>query len=247
MKGPSSISKALSLFMHLSVVMPVYNEQHAIEAVIAEWTGVLDAMGVDYELRVYDDGSRDQTSAILQRIAARNPRVIASSHANRGHGPTIMRGYAEARGEWVVQTDSDGEMAAAALEKLWRSRAHYDFLLGSRDGRHSPRHRRILTGGSRLVTAALFGRGVRDVNSPFRLMRGTWLRKQLRRIPADAAVPNIILSGLAGRTGARILELPVPHTGRRTGATSLNLRRIAKLSARAVLDALRVALARNAR
>lgn len=227
--------------------MPVYNEERAIEAVIADWTGVLDAMAVDYELRVYDDGSRDGTAAILQRIAASNPRVIATSHANRGHGPTIMRGYTEARGEWIVQTDSDGEMAAAGFERLWRSRDQYDFLLGSRDGRHSPRHRRILTGGSRLVTAALFGRGVYDVNSPFRLMRGSWLRKQLERMPADAAVPNIILSGLAGRTRARILEIPVPHTNRRTGATSLNFRRIGKLSLRAVLDAFRVALTRPAR
>jgi dolichol-phosphate mannosyltransferase len=233
--------------MHLSVVMPVYNEERSIASVIDEWTGVLDALGVDYELRVYDDGSRDQTAAILRRIAADKPRVVASSHPNRGHGPTIMRGYAEARGEWVVQTDSDGEMPASEFERLWRNRELYDFLLGSRDGRHAPRHRRVLTGGSRLIVAALFGRGVRDVNSPFRLMRGTWLREQLRRMPADAAVPNIILSGLAGRDGARILEVPVPHTGRRAGATSLNVRRIVKLSLRAVLDALRVALARSAR
>lgn len=229
----------------LSVVMPVYNEEGSIESVLAEWTEMLDRVAPDYELRVYDDGSRDGTAAILQRIAGGNPKLIASSHTNRGHGPTLMRGYAEARGEWVFQTDSDGEMPASQFEELWKQRDAYDFLLGSRAGRDSTTHRRVLTTGSRFVTAVLFGRKVRDVNTPYRLMRNAWLRRQIARMPADAAVPNIILSGLAARTGARILEVPVPHTNRRTGATSLNLRRIGKLSLRAVVDSIRVAASRT--
>lgn len=229
----------------LSVVMPVYNEEGSIAAVLAEWTEMLDRVVRDYELRVYDDGSRDGTAAILQRVAASNPKIVASSHTNRGHGATLMRGYAEARGEWVFQTDSDGEMPASQFEALWMRREGYDFLIGSRAGRDSTTHRRVLTAGSRLVTAALFGRKVRDVNAPYRLMRNSWLRRQIACMPADAAVPNIILSGLAARTGARILEVPVAHTNRRTGATSLNLRRIGKLSLRAVVDSIRVATSRS--
>ena len=230
----------------LSVVMPVYNEEGAIEAVFDEWTSVLDALVGDYEIRAYDDGSRDGSSRILQRAAAANPRIVALTHTNRGHGPTLMRGYLEARGEWIFQTDSDGEMPASEFPALWERRHEFDFILGGREGRHSPAHRKILTGGSRIVTAALFGRRVRDVNSPYRLMRGSWLRRQIARIPPAAAVPNIILSGLAARTGARILELPVRHTNRRSGATSLNLKRISRLALRAVADSIRVALSRPA-
>ncbi|MEA2339828.1 MAG: hypothetical protein QOE82_3835 [Thermoanaerobaculia bacterium] len=229
----------------LSIVMPVYNEAEALESVVAEWVAMLDTESIDYELRIYDDGSRDETAAVLRRLAASNPRIVANSHANRGHGPTLMRGYAEARGEWVFQTDSDGEMEASSFPKLWAMRDSYDFLIGEREGRLSPMHRKLLTGGSRAVVALFFGRAIVDVNSPYRLMRGTWLRSVLPLIPAGAAVPNIILTGLAAKTGARVFAMPVRHLARRAGATSLNLRRIARLAVRAVIDTARVALRRR--
>jgi dolichol-phosphate mannosyltransferase len=229
----------------LSVVMPVYNEEGSIEAVLAEWTAALQQTGADYELRVYDDGSRDRTAAILQRASAADPRIISSTHGNRGHGPTLMRGYQEARGEWVFQTDSDGEMPASAFGTLWRLRESHDVVLGSRAGRESPAHRRLMSRGSRVITALLFGNRVADVNTPYRLMRGSWLREQLAVIPPDAAVPNILLSGLVTRTRARLAEVPVQHVNRQTGTTSLNLRRIVRLSLRAIADSVRVAAARS--
>ena len=225
----------------LTVVMPVYNEAESVAAAIAEWTDVLDGLNIDYEVRVYDDGSRDATFATIQAEAERNRRVIAARHANRGHGPTVMRGYLEATGEWVFQTDSDREMSASAFPELWQRRNEYDFLIGTRAQRQSPLTRRILTEGSRAVVALLFGRVVTDVNAPYRLMRGSWLRPLLPAISADAAVPNIILSGLASTTRARVLEIPVIHRERRSGTSSINVRRMINLSRRAVADAFRVA------
>lgn len=223
----------------LSVVMPVYNEEASIESVVREWTVELSRLGIDYELRLYDDGSRDGTAAILQKLAGE--RIVAQTHANRGHGPTIMRGYAEARGTWVFQTDSDGEMPASSFEALWKARDAYDLLVGSRGGRRSPFARKILTFGSRAVVALAFGRGVRDVNAPFRLMRGSWLRERvLPYIPADTAVPNIAVCGIAARTRARFVETSVPYVDRRTGTSSINLRRAARLGWRGVVETLRI-------
>ncbi len=225
----------------LSIVMPVYNEADALEGVVAEWVAMLDAASIDYELRIYDDGSRDGTADVLRRLAADNARIVAATHGNRGHGPTLMRGYAEARGEWVFQTDSDGEIEASSFASLWSVRDRFDFLVGERVGRLSPMHRKVLTAGSRAVVALLFGRAVADVNSPYRLMRGAWLRRILPLIPGNAAVPNIILTGLAAKTDARVFTAPVAHVARRTGKTSLNVRRIARLALRAVIDAAGVA------
>jgi glycosyltransferase involved in cell wall biosynthesis len=225
----------------LSIVMPVYNEADALERVVAEWVAMLDAASIDYELRIYDDGSRDGTGEVLRRLAGNNPRIVAATHENRGHGPTLMRGYAEARGEWVFQTDSDGEIEVISFASLWAERDRFDFLVGERVGRLSPAHRKVLTAGSRAVVALFFGRAVADVNSPYRLMRGAWLRGVLPLIPADAAVPNIILTGLAAKSGARIFATPVTHVARRSGKTSLNFRRIARLAVRAVIDTASVA------
>ena len=225
----------------LSVVIPVYNEEGAIGAVLDEWAAVLDSAGIDYELRVYDDGSRDRSREAIEAGAVRHPRIIPLHHANRGHGPTVMRGYTESRGAWIFQTDSDGEMPAAAFPQFWQLRSDHDFILGRRSGRISSVSRKVLSGGARMVTRLLFGAKLRDINVPYRLMRGSWLREQLPLLDQTSAVPNVVLSGLAARTGARVAEVPVPHTNRRTGATSLNLRRIGKLSLRAVVDSIRVA------
>lgn len=225
----------------LSVVMPVYNEEGSIEAVAAEWVGELTRLGIDYELRLYDDGSRDGTGAILTKLAAANDRIVAQTHANRGHGPTIMRGYAEARGTWVFQTDSDGEMPASGFDELWRRRDAYDLLVGSRGGRRIAFTRFLLTFGSRAIVALAFGRGVRDVNAPFRLMRGAWLRERvLPYVPENTAVPNIAICGIAARSQARVFETSVPYVTRRTGRSSINLGRAVRLATRGVSETLRI-------
>ena len=205
----------------LSLVMPAYNEEGAIAAVVREWDAELQRVGVPYEMRIYDDGSRDRTGEILDTLAAAHPNVRPIHQSNRGHGPTLLRGYAEAAGDWVLQVDSDGEMAAAAFPTLWARREGTDLVLGYRQGRTSPLARRLITGVSRLTVRMLFGAGVRDVNCPYRLFRRDALARLLPTVPADAFAPNVILAGLAVRAGLRVVELPVPHTNRRTGASSI--------------------------
>src|SRR5262249_56495225 len=84
---------------------------------------------------VYDDGSTDDTRSILDGLGARLPRLAVRTQPNRGHGAAVLRGYREARGEWVFQTDSDGEVAPASFGALWRERHVHDLLLGVRRGR----------------------------------------------------------------------------------------------------------------
>jgi hypothetical protein len=72
-------------------------------------------------------------------------------------------------------------------------------------------------------------------------MRGAWLREQLPLLGSASAVPNVILSGLAARTRARIAEVPVDFTARRSGTSTLNVRRAARYAASAVAEAVRVA------
>jgi hypothetical protein len=88
----------------------------------------------------------------------------------------------------------------------------------------------------------LLGRGVRDVNSPYRLMRREAVAPLLALVPQDAFAPNTLLSGLAARAGLRILERPVPHQGRRTGRGSLHPARLARGVARSFADTVSTAV-----
>lgn len=230
----------------LTVVMPVYNEAAAIGGVVRAWSAELDSLGIDYEMRVYDDGSRDTSAAVLEELSNQVPRLLVTRHSNRGHGPTILRGYREARGEWVFQTDSDGEMEPDSFRLLWEKRADYDFLLGIRGGRVWTPPRWVMTRASRLAVRMLFGGGVKDVNTPYRLMRRSALARLLEDLPDDLFAPNVILSGLAVRRGLRVFEVEVPHQGRRTGKASLSgVRKLVKPATRSLRQT--IAIARRAK
>jgi dolichol-phosphate mannosyltransferase len=218
--------------------MPVYNESEGITAVVESWIAALDRLGITSELLLYNDGSKDDTGARLDALAGRYPQVRAVHHANRGHGPTILRGYREARGEWIFQTDSDDEIPASAFAALWQRREGQDGVFGIRTGRPSGPGRRLLTAGAASAVRLLFGRGPRDVNVPFRLMRREPLQRLIPRIAADTFAPNVVLSGLFARDGLRFTEVPVPAVARRLGQTTIIGLKTLKLGVKAARQTL---------
>lgn len=222
--------------LDLCAVIPVYNEEGAIAAVLRKWCAMFDTLGIRYRIRAYNDGSKDSTSSILRAFAAERPDAVAAvDKPNSGHGPTILRGYREAaeEAEWIFQTDSDDEMGPEAFPALWEKRAGYDFLLGRRAGRAQPLPRKIVSAVSRAAVRAFYGRGgVWDVNSPYRLMRADAFRGFYRAIPDDTFAPNVILSGLAARHRLRCLETPVPQRDRTTGEVSIRKWKLLKAAAR---------------
>ena len=205
----------------LSVVIPAYNEEGAIKEVLTDWVRELDRLAISYEMLVYDDGSRDNTSGILQELSHDNQRIRVTSRANRGHGPTLLQGYHEARGDWVFQVDADGEMLPEGFEPLWSTRESYDFLFGYRTQRRSNWDRWLITRVSRWTVGSLFGKSCRDVNTPYRLMRRSELLKMLSAFPPDTFAPNLILAGMVCRRGLRVFEYPVKTVCRKTSKPSL--------------------------
>lgn len=209
----------------MTLVLPVYNEQAGITSVVTDWHGQLEALDLDFEICAYDDGSRDGSLRALEAVADELPRVVVRHHRNRGHGPTILRGYAEASGQFIAQCDSDGEFEASCFETLWRRREDAPVILGRRVGRRQDRVRRLVSSASRAATRLLFGPGARglDVNTPLRLMRGAWLRRALTVVEPDTFAPNVVLTGLAARAGD-VAQVDVACGGRQWGDDSLGAR-----------------------
>ena len=232
----------------LSIVMHVYNEGSAIADVVTAWIQELERLGIDYEFRAYDDGSVDETGHILERLAGARHGMVVTRKVGSGHGPTIVRGYREAFGEWIFQIDGDDGMAPEHFGALWKQRDNYDLLIGRRQYRDSPIARRLFTAGSRLTVWALFGRAVTDVNAPCRLIRRSALATMLSMIPDDTVAPNVVISGLAARNGLRVREVMVPHRGHRTAAVSLVQSQLWRAAPRAFAQSLGIAIrARSAR
>ena len=206
------------------MVMPVYNEQAIISLVLKKWVKVLDAIGVDYVIRVYNDGSTDGTLQEMRKAAANLSRVDIRDKRNGGHGNTVLTGYREAAADgfdWIFQVDSDDEMSPENFEELWAHRCDHDFLVGHRENRKQPWSRKIVSAISRWCSRVFFGKSVYDVNSPYRLMRVSVFSPFFDMLPMNTFAPNVILSGLAASHSLRCFEIGVPHQDRKTGEVSI--------------------------
>ena len=233
----------------LCVVMPVYNEQDAIGPVLEKWDVALSRLGVDYEIRPYNDGSRDNSLDVMRKVAAKatgSVRVIDKK--NGGHGNTILTGYRDAVRDgfdWVFQVDSDDEMQPDGFAELWRRRNDFDFLVGARAGRVQALPRKVVSFVSRLCTRLFYGKGVWDVNSPYRLMRISAFREFFENIPLTTFAPNVILSGLAARHSLRCFETKVPQRDRTTGEVSIKKWKLLRAAVKSLGQTVRYAVCEN--
>lgn len=210
----------------LCVVMPVYNEQEAIGGVLEKWDAVLKAIGIDYEIRPYNDGSRDGSLAVMRETAARlGTRICVKDKPNGGHGNTILTGYREAAADgfdWIFQIDSDDEMGPEKFGELWERRKDYDFLVGIRDGRVQALPRKVISFVSRCCVNTFYGsKTIWDVNTPYRLMRTSAFKNIYAQIPLTTFAPNVIISGMVARKRLRFFEIRVLQHDRTTGEVSI--------------------------
>ncbi|MGD9580305.1 MAG: glycosyltransferase family 2 protein [Vampirovibrionia bacterium] len=206
----------------LNVVIPVYNEQGAINVVLDKWVEEFNRLQVNFNIHVYNDGSKDNTLSILQEYASGNNKVVVHDKLNSGHGSTILQGYREnINSEWLFQIDSDDEMSPESFEKLWIKRNEYDFLIGSRTERNNPLSRKLITMFSRLTVWGLYGKAVKDVNSPYRLMKTSAFKDYYSLIPPDTFAPNVIISGICGMKKLKVYEIEANYKFRTTGEVSI--------------------------
>jgi dolichol-phosphate mannosyltransferase len=238
----------VELVTKLSVVMPVFNEGDVIEQLVLDVEREIVAHFPGAEAIVVDDRSTDATPGILERLARERPWLhVEHADANAGHGPSIVRGLALARGEWIFQLDSDGQVVVAEFAKLWACRLDADLVLGVRVRRRDPAHRLLLSKVVAAVVSALARRRLRDPNVPFRLVRrDVW--EDLRPLVGLAPLaPSILLAVGAAARGRRIAEVPITHLPRARGTSSLRSARLVAFSLRGLWQLLvfRARLARS--
>jgi dolichol-phosphate mannosyltransferase len=179
----------------LAIVIPVYNEEASLVTLLHDWQTVFNATREPYKIILIDDGSKDKSLQLLHTLQESNPALDVHTQTNAGHGPAILKGYRLAlSAEWVFQIDSDHQLDTAAFATLWANRQDFDLLIAERGEKNATAGRNRLSSISRLFVRLLYGRKVRDVNSPYRLMRAEKLREALEKIPDDSFAPNILLT-----------------------------------------------------
>lgn len=119
----------------LTVVIPAYNEAANVEPVVAETLEVLRGTSwLDgFEIVLVDDGSRDGTGQVMDRLAAAHPELVVAHHeTNRGFGAALTTGYRRSRGAAVTFITADGELGVDQPLRLVREMGDRDLMLSGR-------------------------------------------------------------------------------------------------------------------
>ena len=220
----------------LLIIVPVYNEQASIAAVIGEWLPAVAAQAARFRFLVIDDGSTDGTRSVLDALCARyGERLEILSRPNRGHGQTCLEGYRIAldRGvPFVFQIDSDGQCDPRFFGGLWARRYDFDVLYGRRTRRDDGWRRVLASGVVRLLLLGLCRVNCVDANVPYRLMRTAMLGPALARIPSTFVLANIALAVLLKQDPrVRHGSVPIWFRARTGGEPSVPLGRFGSKAA----------------
>lgn len=102
----------------LSVVIPCYNEEKTLEGVVDRVLAA-DRCGLEIEVIVVDDGSRDRSAEVMKALAEKHPQIVAAFHAiNQGKGAALRTGFQKASGDIVLVQDADQEYDPNEYPKL---------------------------------------------------------------------------------------------------------------------------------
>ena len=124
----------------LSVVVPARNEAANLPALLAELdTALRSARLASWEVIVVDDGSTDETP----QLAAACGALVVRHAESLGNGAAVKRGIREARGDWILLLDGDGQHPPAELHNMLALAERHDMVVGSRGGKGGSAHRNL--------------------------------------------------------------------------------------------------------
>jgi len=199
----------------LSVVIPVYNEEENLPPLWEELRGVLDGLGLAFEVVFVDDGSRDRSAEIIRGFREADRRVrLVRLKANAGETAATDAGFKAARGTWVVVMDADLQNDPRDIPALLSHLDTWDAVTGWRvkRGEGDGWLRRVSSRVANGVRNRLSDEAIQDSGCTFRAYRRECLRDLVLYRGFHRFVPTLLKM-----RGYRVLEVPVNHRPRRFG------------------------------
>ncbi len=201
--------------VELSVVIPVYNEEHTLEPLAEQLSEVLDSLGRSFELIFVNDGSTDHSASILEGMRSDDPEHIRVVHFRRNFGKSaaLMSGFRRANGEIIFTMDADLQDEPAEIPRFVEKLSEgYDLVSGWKVHRQDPWSKRIPSKIFNGITAWLTGVHIHDVNCGFKGYR----REVVEHLDLYGRLYRFI-PVLASAQGFRVTEIPVRHHPRKAG------------------------------
>lgn len=154
--------------LKLSVIIPVYNEEKVIARVINDLKNELEKLNLEYEIIALNDGSSDKSKEVLENIA----EIKLINHPyNKGYGASLKTGARNAKFDWLLFFDADGQHKPEYIKDFMEYAGEYDMIIGWRQGYQGPALRQPGKKLLRLVASYLTERKIPDLNCGFRLLK----------------------------------------------------------------------------
>ena len=208
----------------LSIIIPAYNEAVHLEEVISRIARTLDRSGIDYEIRIVNNGSRDRTKAIIEKLGRDFPRIIGIDlEKNQGYGGGIIAGLSGARGAVLGWTHADGQADPEDVIRLYKKMRSKSCELGMavRVERRESRWRKIQGGLYFYIFKLLFLNPYRDINGTPKLMTERAARALALRSHDWFLEPEFVIK--SRRLNMPICEIDTIWNTRRSGSTRSHL------------------------
>src|SRR3989338_4688579 len=142
----------------ITIVIPVYNEEENIEWVLKDTIKTLPKYFKDWEIIAVDDGSKDKVEQILDRLAARNPKVKVINQKHGGYSKAMLTGIKAATKDYIAYMPADGQFLVADMRHCFEIISKNDLILGYRGSRPDYTVKRmIFSYGYLLLLLILFG------------------------------------------------------------------------------------------
>jgi len=211
--------------LYLSVVIPAYNEEINIRlGALDKVSRYLEREDFPWEVIIVDDGSTDQTPALLDAFAKLNKGFSVIHNLHQGKGASVITGVLSAHAEIILFTDLDQAAPITELRKLlpWFQRG-YEVVIGSRRGSRegAPPLRFLMARGFMLLRTFILGlHGVEDTQCGFKAFRRDAAHSIFRRLAlyqkAQQVQGSMVTAGfdvemlyVARKLGYKIKEVPV--------------------------------------
>jgi len=213
----------------ITAFFPAFNEESSLREVVKKAIGVLEKIAPKWEIIIVNDGSQDETGKIAEKLAKKDRRIKVVHHSqNRGYGAALKSGFYNAKYEWIVFTDADGQFDFSQITKFIETqrKTGADLVIGYYLKRKVS-FLRVL--GSKLLwepaVFLLFGLKVKDIDCGFKLLK----KEVIEKIPRLEAERGPFISSelliKAKKLGFKIAEVEVHHYPRKAGrATGASLR-----------------------
>ena len=221
MPGPQNVDTSVT-GIHLSVVVPVLNEEDCIEPFLERVSRSLESYGPAWEIVVVDDGSEDHTAALVAAWQLRDPRVRLLRRSHRGKGSALRDGMLDAQGTWRFMADADLSVAPEDWSVFFdaaKMPGAADLIIGSREAAGArrigePLGRHLIGRVFNWMVQALILPGINDTQCGFKLLSADAATRISPRLTIEGFAFDVELLFLARRCGFAIEEAGIVWTCR---------------------------------